>query len=42
MQVAESGAILRKRGSEKIERSVSGLADGAGRLELTSNSGTTK
>src|SRR6476620_3826967 len=42
MQVAESGAILRKRGSKKMERSVSGFADGTGRLELTSDLGTTK
>src|SRR5215471_4078323 len=33
MQVAERGAILRKRGSEKMGRSVSGLPDGAERLE---------
>jgi hypothetical protein len=42
MQVAESGAILRKRASEKMVRSVSGFPEGTERLELLSDSGTAK
>ncbi len=42
MHVAESGAILRNRGSEKMERNVSGLPELAELLGTSPRSGTTK
>jgi hypothetical protein len=42
MHVADSGAILRKRGSEKMELKVSGLLKETELLELPSDFGTAK